>query len=287
MTNDKKISIVIPTFNRELYLKKAIDSALAQTFNCEVIVCDHGSTDDTPNVAKAYGDSIIYIRKEVDRGIHFMLMDGIIAASGEYIHINYDDDWIAPTFIEETIKLFHDDVAFVFSAAEVLFESDKNKKAILWMDYFKNGINKSGKLERYLLSPKGLVSPGCGIHRKSDLINNCFIGNIPGSSDTYKGVGPDILFFLIPLLKYKYFGFVNKPLAFFYAHAKSITIDAQTNRQKQQDIERAYDSARVFYLKMKLLKKQGFMDFLLITRNITFLPHRINDKIQKYWSRSK
>jgi glycosyltransferase involved in cell wall biosynthesis len=278
----KKVSIVIPTFNRSEYLKKAIDSALDQTYKCEVIVCDHGSTDDTRNTAKSYGNSIKYIRREKDFGIHFMWLDGIMNATGDYIHINFDDDWIAPTFIEETLNLFNDDVAFVFSVAEVVNENDKNKKTILFKNLFKDGINKSKGLEKYLLGPGCLISPSCGIHRKSELINNLFIGNIPGANNSYKGVGPDLLFSLSPLLKYKYFGFVNKPLAFFLAHDNSITIDASKDVEKKKNIINAYNDAKIFYIKMKLLKNQNLIRILFLVKNkIIMLSYRINNKIKK------
>ena len=61
---NKKVAIVIPTFNRAGMVTRAIDTALAQTYPCQVIVCDHGSSDNTPEVIKEYGDKVIYIRKE-------------------------------------------------------------------------------------------------------------------------------------------------------------------------------------------------------------------------------
>ena len=63
-----QVSIVIPTFNRARLLPRAIDSSLAQTVPCEVVVCDHGSSDDTPAVAGSYGERIRYIRRAEDRG---------------------------------------------------------------------------------------------------------------------------------------------------------------------------------------------------------------------------
>ena len=71
------VSIVIPTFNRAKLVSKAIDTALAQTVPVEVIVCDHGSTDATPELAKSYGDKIRYIRKDVDNGPIACWQDGI------------------------------------------------------------------------------------------------------------------------------------------------------------------------------------------------------------------
>lgn len=282
--NSKKVSIVIPTHNRNNYLKKAIDSALAQTYKCEVVVCDHGSTDSTPDVARSYGNSIKYIRREKDCGIHFMWLDGVINASGDYIHLNFDDDWIAPTFIEETINLFNDDVAFVFSGGEVIYENGKNKELILVKDFFKNGINSNKSIEKYLLRYGNIISPGCCIYRKSDLIDNLFVGNIPGVNDTYKGVGPDLLFSLSPLLKYKFFGFVNKPLAFFRAHDNSITIDARKNPEKKKRIIHAYNDARVFYFKMKLLKNRNLMKALFLVRyKLVALPNRVVRKLKRIW----
>ena len=115
--NNKSVSIIIPTFNRANYLVECIDSCLSQTYPCEIIVCDHGSTDDTPNVVKQYQDKIKYIRRELDSGVHFCWLDGILHASHDLIHINFDDDWIKPTFIENCMELFTNEVGFVFSEA--------------------------------------------------------------------------------------------------------------------------------------------------------------------------
>ena len=60
---NKKVSIVIPTFNRADYLIECIDSCLAQTHPCEIIVCDHGSTDSTPEVIKRYEGKVKYVRR--------------------------------------------------------------------------------------------------------------------------------------------------------------------------------------------------------------------------------
>ena len=83
----KTISIVIPTFNRADMLPKAIDCALNQTVPCEVIVSDHGSIDHTAQVAAEYGDKITYIRREKDFGPHFCWLEGVLHATGEFVHL--------------------------------------------------------------------------------------------------------------------------------------------------------------------------------------------------------
>jgi len=92
-----QVSIVIPTFNRSGMLRRCIDSALAQTFPCEIVVCDHGSTDDTPAAARAYGDRIRYVRREQDSGVHFAWLDGVVSARGEFVQMRLPE-MRAPAF---------------------------------------------------------------------------------------------------------------------------------------------------------------------------------------------
>ena len=92
--NDKSVAIVISTFNRAHFLEKAIFSALNQTYPCQVIVCDHGSTDETPEMMGKYKGQLIYIRRERDFGPFFSWLEGILYADAEYIHLLHDDDWI-------------------------------------------------------------------------------------------------------------------------------------------------------------------------------------------------
>ena len=59
------VSIVIPVYNGSNYVREAIDSALSQTYkNIEIIVVNDGSTDDTDEICKSYGNKIRYFKKE-------------------------------------------------------------------------------------------------------------------------------------------------------------------------------------------------------------------------------
>ena len=137
---DSEVTIMIPTFNRSGYLQEAIASAIAQTYPCHIIVCDHGSTDDTPQVMKKYKTDVTYIRREEDFGPHFCWLDGVLHSKTKYVKILYDDDWIEPTFVEKTIALMKDDVSCVITNAMISFESEKGKRIEKTTYFNKTGV---------------------------------------------------------------------------------------------------------------------------------------------------
>ena len=251
--NNQKISIVIPTFNRAKYLMQCIDSCLNQTVACEIIVCDHGSSDNTPEAVKTYGNKIKYVRRELDSGVHFCWLDGILHTTNDLVHINFDDDWIEPTFVEESLKLFNADVGCVFTDAKVYFEAENRYESSGFNFQNNTGIFNSEELAKF--NYISLTSPCAGTFRKKILIDNLFVGNVPFAQSSYHGVGPDILFSLMATIDYPKYGYVNKPLAIFRAHENSITIDAMKDEVKLLKIKKAYRDARTFYFLTKFNKR--------------------------------
>lgn len=246
-------SIVIPTFNRAPMLQRCIEAALSQTMPCEVLVCDHGSTDETPIVAKSFGNRIRYIRREVDLGIHFAWLDGVISAQGEFIHLNYDDDYIKPEFMEKCLGFMKSDIAFCFTETETEDYQTKEILGLQFNDFFrKTGVFSVSNFMRYQIN--GLVSPGSILIRKKDLLSHLLIGRIPFAKHEYRGVGPDWLMTAMTTLDYPKFAFISEPLAVFGSHAGSITIDATRDKIKSKAINLAYAESRKYYCIMRLVQ---------------------------------
>jgi len=88
------ISVVIPTYNHAHYLVDAVNSALAQSYPyVEILVVDDGSTDNTEEVMRQYGNRVRYIQQQ-NRGLSGARNSGILAAQGEYIALlDADDFW--------------------------------------------------------------------------------------------------------------------------------------------------------------------------------------------------
>src|SRR3990170_2838516 len=112
-----KVSVIIPTYNREKYIVETLQSVFAQTFtDYEVIVIDDGSTDNTADVLRPYLDRIVYIRKP-NGGQGSARNVGIKVAKGEYIAFLDSDDLWMPEKLELQVKYLDNnkDAGLVFT----------------------------------------------------------------------------------------------------------------------------------------------------------------------------
>lgn len=92
------VSVVMPAYNAERYLREAIDSTLAQTYtDFELIIINDGSTDATKDIILSYSDSrIVYLENEQNSGICVTLNKGLDTARGRYIARMDADDIMMP-----------------------------------------------------------------------------------------------------------------------------------------------------------------------------------------------
>jgi glycosyltransferase involved in cell wall biosynthesis len=269
------VTVVIPTFNRAGLLGRCIQAALDQTVPCEVVVCDHGSTDDTPAVARAFGDRIRYLRREVDSGIHFAWLDGVMGAKGEFVHINFDDDLVRPRFVERCLALMAPDVGLCMSQAEVQDASTGRTVEILFGEIGETGVWPMQRLMDVQLA--NVISPGATLLRRLDLVDNLFVGKVPLARHHYRGVGPDWLMTSMLSLRYPRFGYVAEPLAVFSAHEQSITMSAGADDERGRAFRLAYEESRRFYMIALLAQRFGvgrLADLALFLRRQQILMRR-------------
>ncbi len=99
-----EISVVVPVYNVEKYLKQCLDSILVQTFsNIEIICVNDGSTDNSRKILEEYKnkDSRIKIVDKKNGGLSSARNAGMKVAVGEFISFIDSDDWIEPTMLEK------------------------------------------------------------------------------------------------------------------------------------------------------------------------------------------
>ena len=101
-----KISVVLPVYNAEAYVDKAIESMLHQTYaDFELIVINDGSTDRSLEIVRSYADPRIKVVSRENRGLVASLNEGIALAQGEYIARMDADDISLPQRFEKQVAL--------------------------------------------------------------------------------------------------------------------------------------------------------------------------------------
>jgi glycosyltransferase involved in cell wall biosynthesis len=97
------VSIVVPVFNGERYLRESLDSILGQTYrNTEVVVMDDASTDGAPGILAEYGERdrrVTVHRQAVNQGIFANINAGLALAKGDLIAIHHSDDLYHPELL--------------------------------------------------------------------------------------------------------------------------------------------------------------------------------------------
>lgn len=121
-----KVSVILPAYNAEKYIKEAIDSILSQTFqDFELLVLNDCSKDRTEEIIRSYADErIVYLKNEKNMGVAATLNKGLAAAKGEYVARMDADDISLPERFARQVEYLdaHPAVAVVGSALEIFGE---------------------------------------------------------------------------------------------------------------------------------------------------------------------
>ncbi|MGL4739212.1 MAG: glycosyltransferase family 2 protein [Sarcina sp.] len=139
-----KVSILIPVYNAENFLKACLDSVINQTLkDIEIIVTNDGSKDNSEKIINDYMkiDNRIQYIKQDNKGLGATRNGGIVAASGEYIAFLDSDDWVDLEFYEKLYNRAIETEADLVVAPHIVEVFDKS--------YVKNISNIFGK-DKYL-----------------------------------------------------------------------------------------------------------------------------------------
>ncbi|MSR91206.1 glycosyltransferase family 2 protein [Inconstantimicrobium porci] len=122
------LSIIIPVYNVEKYLRQCIESVVKQNlYNYEIILVNDGSTDNSLNICKEYADKYTEIKiiDQKNKGLGAARNAGIKKASGKYIGFLDSDDYIKQDMFSKMLnKAEEDNLDLVICAVEMYFEDD-------------------------------------------------------------------------------------------------------------------------------------------------------------------
>lgn len=132
MTNQPLLSVIIPVYKVEKYLRQCVDSVINQTYkNLEIILVDDGSPDNCGKICDEYAqkDRRIKVIHQLNKGVSAARNLGTKLAQGEYITYVDSDDWLDVCMYEELFKVLNEYKLDMVRCAA--FESDGNSKKVI------------------------------------------------------------------------------------------------------------------------------------------------------------
>ena len=215
-----RISVILPVYNSEKYIGKAIESVLGQTFtDFELIIVNDGSTDETAEIIGSFDDERIRIINQTNQGPGAARNNALRTVSSDYVMFLDSDDWYHPQALEiayrEAVK-FNTDITFFqminYNDGEI-YEND-------WFDlktFDESFENRAFSPEE---TPGSIFDLSVGVCQK--IYNADFLRRIDAKFP--EGIFfEDMPFFYYVYLKAERISIIKKHLYFRRKHDESIT----------------------------------------------------------------
>ncbi len=243
--DNPSVSVVIPVYNHEKYIRESVESALNQDYdNFEVIVVDDGSTDNTSLILKEFDNRIVYIRQK-NQGTAAALNKGIKNAKGKLIAWLSSDDLFLPEKIKYQVRKLHNEpsLALVYTDWIMIDSQGQELKVV------NSRLPPSESFVREMLRVNFINGSSVLIRRSSFEKVGYFDETLPTDSDG------DMWF---RLLKNGYqFGHIPLPLIKYRWHSSNLSHKSRMHQAcKDQVHVRALESFSAQELFGDLLKKK-------------------------------
>jgi len=208
----EKVSIIIPTYNGEKYIRETIESCLSQSYNnIEIIVVDDGSTDGTVDILRSYGNKISLTINKTNQGIVKNLNNITLGLKSKYFIFLGHDDILPINHIEIMIGEFDDNTAAVHCNSIVIDEHGKEKYLARDDDIQQKKTDNC----IFELSIDNFIS-SCGMLHKTEIFQK-----LNGWNEEYKQYGEWLYY--IKELEYGKIKYTTKTKAFYRKHESNIT----------------------------------------------------------------
>ena len=257
MKDMDKISVIIPVYNVEPYLKKCLDSVINQTYkNLEMLLIDDGSTDNSGKICDEYAakDKRIKVFHQENKGLSSALNLGLKNFTGDYLGFVDSDDWIEPDMYEVLYNAIKKENMQI-SIAGYFKDTDTLSIPMINKEQIPSGIIDTKKMLLYPLQ-RDYYMGFCG-YVWNKLYTASIVKGI--SFDNNIRYGMDVLFYSTVVSKNKCTGvYTDKPLYHYYQRNSAISKSKSVNIKA--DILIAYKGIE------KLLEENGYYDIIYWAR---------------------
>ena len=255
--NKGKISVVVPVYNVEKYLRRCLDSIINQTYkDLEIILVDDGSSDSSGMICDEYAkrDNRVIVIHQENQGVSAARNAGIDCFSGDYICFPDSDDYYSEDFCETMHDALIAKKADMAICRIVRFNGERCEKIPSWSGAYKILSPYEAIKNIYVDDGETYILTGNKLFKRSVVENVRYpVGKINEDEAT----------------TYKYFLnsekilFIDKVMNFYYKNDKSITSDAEY--YKNMDIYYAYDERK------HILKNRNDMEELVCLTSKAYL----------------
>lgn len=273
------ISIIIPIYNSEKYIKRCVSSVIDQSYDkLEILLVDDGSTDNSLNICEAFAakDNRIKVISQNNGGVSKARNTGLRLVKGEYVMFLDSDDYMLPDMCKTMLDVLHS------KQADCVICGIQEPEGGLWCPQRNIDYSTLEDFKRdfiYQLNTE-LLSPCWNKIFKKQLITNLFNVDI--------SFGEDLIFDLKYLNNCTRLSFITTPLVY---HEKQVagSLVTKTGLQRLIDIEKIHQVIMQFAGEENIsqdLHKKYIRDltvyarFLLLDKRITFSDKK---RILKKW----
>lgn len=260
MENKPKVSIIVPVYKVEKYLRRSMDSLVNQTLDGVEIICiNDGSPDNCLSILKEYKekylDKNIVIIDKKNEGVWKGRFDGIAAATGEYIGFTDSDDYITLDYAEKLYNAAKKNNADI--SVSGFYRVDTDTEHV----YSTEMTGYEGKIINMEKNPEEILSINTALWNKlykAEILKNMKnLENPPRILD-------DMMFLLLVYLNTKTIAFINDPLYYYMVRQDSIM--GQIKKEQIESTEKAMVEIKKIYQNdeqgKNLLKVVDIMAFL-------------------------
>ena len=279
MEAKNKVSIIVPVYKVEKYLRRSMDSLVNQTLDGVEIICiNDGSPDNCLSILKEYkekySDKNIVIIDKQNEGVWKGRFDGIKAATGEYIGFTDSDDYITLDYAEKLYNAAKKNDADI--SVSGFYRVDTDTEHV----YSTEMTGYEGKLIDMDKNPEEILSINTALWNKlykAEVLKNMKnLSNPPRILD-------DMMFLLLAYLNTKTISFINDPLYYYMVRQDSIM--AQIKKEQIDSTEKAMIEIKKIYEQdeqgKKLIEVIDDMAFLHFGISLMFRVSSDKDNFKK------